>query len=57
MSEDLPVSSFRTLLQTLATLTKNRIEFEGVSEPVYILATPMPLQARALQLLGIALKV
>ena len=54
--DDLPVSSFRTLLQTLATLTKNHIEFEGVSEPVYILATPTPLQERALQLLGITVK-
>ncbi|MGH6892748.1 MAG: IS1634 family transposase [Dongiaceae bacterium] len=55
-SDDLPISSFRTLLQHLATLTKNRIEFEGVPEPVFMLTTPTPLQERALQLLGLTVQ-
>lgn len=54
--DDLPISSFRTLLQNLATLTKNRIEFEGVPEPVYMLTTPTLLQERALKLLGITVQ-
>ena len=47
------VSNFRSLLDNLATLTKNRIEFEGVNEPFYMISTPTPLQKRALELLGI----
>jgi hypothetical protein len=49
------VHSFRTLLEDLATLTKNRIrpKLEGV--PSFdMLATPTPLQQRAFALLGLS---
>ncbi len=49
--EVLPVHSFRTLLADLATLTRNvvRIGRDSVS---ILLATPTPLQRRALDLVG-----
>jgi hypothetical protein len=49
--EVLPVHSFRTLLADLATLTRNvvRIGRDNVS---ILLATPTPLQRRALDLVG-----
>ncbi len=52
--EGLPVHSFRTLLDDLATLTRNRVR-----PPVHgamtadILARPTPLQAEAFRLLGV----
>jgi transposase len=47
-----PVHSFRTLLQDLATLARNRIQpKDGSVEPFDILTTPTPLQQRAFDLL------
>jgi len=50
-----PVHSFRSLLQDLGTLAKNRIRLAG-NEPCefYRLTRPTELQARALQLLGVS---
>jgi transposase len=51
--EDLPVHSLRTLLQDLATLTKNRIRPKMNGAPSFdMLATPTALQSRAFSLLG-----
>jgi hypothetical protein len=52
----LPVHSFRSLLQDLGTLAKNRVRLVG-SEPCefYMLTRPTELQARALELLGVSL--
>lgn len=47
-----PVHSFRTLLQDLASLTRNRVRF-GDARPTTILARPTPIQTRAFQLLGV----
>jgi hypothetical protein len=50
-----PVHSFQTLLRDLATLTKNRLQPSYVSaKPFEMLATPTPLQQRALDLLGVS---
>ncbi len=48
-----PVHSFRTLLAELATLTRNRVVPTGAPDEAAfeIVATPTPLQARALALL------
>lgn len=49
-----PVHSFRTLLQDLATLARNRIQPKDASvEPFDILTTPTPLQQRAFDLLRV----
>jgi len=49
-----PVHSFRTLLQDLATLARNRIQpKDGSVEPFDILTTPTPLQQRAFDLLRV----
>ncbi len=50
-----PVHSFRTLLTELATLTRNRVILPGADEGAAfeILAEPTPLQARALELIGV----
>jgi len=50
---DDPVHSFRTLLDDLATLAKNRVRVRGSSEEFYVLTQPTTLQTRALNLLGI----
>jgi len=50
---DEPVHSFRTLLDDLATLAKNRVRVRGSSEEFYVLTQPTTLQTRALNLLGI----
>lgn len=52
--QGLPVHSFRTLLQDLATLTRNRIVPKSVeAQPFDMLASPTPLQQRAFELLGL----
>ena len=53
--EGLPVHSFRTLLQDLATLTQNRIvpKISGV-QPFEMLATATAVQQRAFELLGVS---
>lgn len=50
-----PVHSFRTLLAELATLTRNRVVPAGAPDEATfeIVATPTPLQARALALLNL----
>lgn len=46
-----PVQSFASLLRNLATLTRNQVKLAGVS--LNQLASPTPLQQRALDLLGV----
>jgi hypothetical protein len=50
---DEPVHSFRTLLEDLGTLAKNRVRVRGSSEEFYILTQPTVLQTSALDLLGV----
>ena len=56
--DGLPVHSFRSLLGDLATLTKNRCVPHGAADEAAaaftLLATPTPLQTRALALLGLS---
>jgi hypothetical protein len=49
-----PVHSFRTLLQDLATLTRNSVRF-GEAPPVTMLAKPTPIQQEAFAKLGVPL--
>jgi len=49
-----PVHSFQTLLQDLASLTRNRIRFTSGDE-TDMLTTPTPLQEKAFSLLGVRL--
>jgi hypothetical protein len=50
------VGSFATLLAELATLTRNRVVPAGVDERAAfdLLTEPTPLQARALELIGVS---
>ena len=49
-----PVHSFRTLLDDLATIAKNRVQPKrGQAEPFDMLTRPTPLQQQALDLLGV----
>ena len=51
-----PVHSFQTLLKDLATITKNRVRPKQTGLPDFeVIATPTPLQARALKLLDVTL--
>jgi transposase len=50
--DGMPVHSFRTLLQDLATLTQNQVRVGEQTLPM--LATPTPVQQRALQLLQVS---
>jgi len=52
-----PVHSFRTLLQDLSTLTKNRVRIVGSAEGAEFDQVPelSPLQQRAFELLGVPL--
>jgi hypothetical protein len=53
-----PVHSFHTLLHDLGTITKNQIRFShSPLETTEMLATPTPLQQRALDLLQVPLKL
>ena len=55
-TEGLPVHSFRTLLQDLATLTRNHIVPKDTEAPPFeMLSVPTPLQQRAFTLLGLRL--
>jgi len=49
----LPVHSFHTLLDDLATLTRNVVRI-GRDRLTAILATPTKVQRRAFELLGVA---
>jgi hypothetical protein len=51
-ADGLPAHSFRSLLADLATLTRNTVRF-GRGATTELLATPTPLQQRALDLLGV----
>jgi hypothetical protein len=54
--DDQPVRSFRTLLDHLATLTRNDIRYGGAHGPIVpTLATPTPPQRRAFELLNTAI--
>ncbi|MGH7861366.1 MAG: IS1634 family transposase, partial [Candidatus Dormibacteraceae bacterium] len=48
-----PIHSFRSLLQSMATLTRNTVRLPNSQVTFQKLATPTPLQDRALQLLGL----
>jgi hypothetical protein len=50
--DDFPVHSFRSLLADLASLTQNTVRF-GRGRAMTLLATPTPLQHRALELLDV----
>ena len=50
---DEPVHSFRTLLEDLGTLAKNRVRVRGSSETFYVMTQATALQTRALNLLGV----
>jgi hypothetical protein len=54
--DGLPVHSFRTLLNDLATLTRNTAVY-GKAPAVTLLARPTEIQQRAFALLGVKLKV
>jgi len=49
---DQPVRSFRSLLEHLATLTRNDIRLAGTKHTVQMLAEPTPTQQRAFELLN-----
>jgi hypothetical protein len=49
-----PVHSFRTLLQDLATLTRNIVRL-GDAPPIVMLARPTALQQYAFDKLGVAI--
>jgi len=49
-ADDLPAHSFATLLDELATLTRNQVRTGDIT--VEILATPTPLQRQAFELIG-----
>jgi hypothetical protein len=54
LDDGTPVHSLRTLLADLATLARNRMAPSGVEAAVFeVETTPTPLQARALNLLGL----
>ena len=55
LEDGTPVHSFRTLLDSLMTITRNRVVPRGLPESAAfdIVTTPTPLQARALGLLGL----
>jgi hypothetical protein len=48
-----PVHSFKTLLNELATLTKNRLRLQDAEASFEKVTEPTPLQQRALALLGL----
>ncbi len=52
--DGLPVHSFQTLLDDLATLTRNRVKTPaGEAATANVLPRPTPLQERAFNLLGV----
>ena len=51
--DDLPVHSFRTLLQDLGTLTRNTMQVENRQDTFRLKTQPTELQRRAFQLLGV----
>ncbi len=53
LADDTPVHSFDSLLGQLATLTRNTVRIPNSSATFEKLTNPTPLQARALQLIGL----
>ena len=51
--DDLPVHSFRTLLQDLGTLAQNTMQVEHREDTFVLKTQPTELQRRAFQLLGV----
>ena len=51
--DDLPVHSFRTLLQDLGTLAQNTLQVENREDTFVLKTQPTELQRRAFQLLGV----
>lgn len=54
-AEGMPIHSFQTLLDDLATVTQNRIRFCDSQTETTMLTTPTPLQQRAFDLLQVSL--
>ena len=54
-ADDLPVHSFQTLLQDLATIAKNQVLPSSNPLPFDIVTRPTPLQQQALSLLRVTL--
>ena len=53
-----PVHSFQTLLMDLATITRNRVRPRDASTPPFeMTTTPTEVQRRALDLLGVSLRL
>ena len=55
--EGMPVHSFQTLLDDLATGTKNRVRFVQSNTETILVTKPTPLQQRALDLLQVSLRL
>jgi hypothetical protein len=55
--DGMPVHSFQTLLDDLATVTKNRVRFVQSNTEPTLLTTPTPLQQRAFDLLQVPLRL
>ena len=51
--DDYPVESFRSLLDDLGTLAKNRVRIRGTDAEFYELTQPTPLQQHVFDLLGV----
>lgn len=56
-ADGMPVHSFQTLLQDLATVAKNRMRFGERALETTMFTTPTPWQQRALDLLQVSLNV
>ena len=57
-TEGLPVQDFRGLLQSFSRLAKQRVRTKITSSNSFrMLRTPTPLQNKALELLGVSLKI
>ena len=55
-TENLPATSFTTLLDHMATLTRNHLRVAGHDQTGFdLLAIPTPTQRRAFELLGAAI--
>ncbi len=57
LADDTPVHSFDSLLDQLATLTRNTVRIPNTSATFEKLTNPTPLQARALQLIGLTVSL
>jgi len=56
--DDLPVQSFQSLMRDLATVVKNRVQPKDEGVPAFdMITSPTTLQQRALDLLGVTLRL